>query len=96
MSSRALKGFVCGALAMCLGMVLVSCGSKVSQENFDRIKAGMSLEEVKGILGDPTESSGVGLGPLSGTSATWKDKDRKISIQFVNGKVTVKNFSKGG
>jgi hypothetical protein len=76
--------------------MLAACGSKISQENFDKIKSGMTMEEVKGILGEPTESSAMGLGPLSGTSAHWKDKDKRISIQFVNGKVTVKNFSKGG
>jgi hypothetical protein len=76
-------------------VLLVGCGSKVNQENFDKIKTGMTMAEVKTILGEPGETSSVGLGSLSGTSATWKVKEAAISIQFVNNKVTLKNFNKG-
>ncbi len=75
---------------------LVACGTKVTQENFDKIKAGMTQEEVTALLGEPTEASGFSLGNLSGTSAVWKDKNGAIHIQFVNGKVLSKQFVKGG
>ena len=83
------------AVGLFLCVLLFGCGSKVSQENFDKIKTGMTLEEVRTILGEPAETSSVGLGPISGTSATWKNKNAKIAIQFVNGKVTLKTFEKG-
>ncbi|WP_333844861.1 outer membrane protein assembly factor BamE domain-containing protein [Pelomicrobium sp.] len=76
-------------------VTLAACGAKVTQENFDKIKAGMTQEEVTALLGEPTESSGFSLGNLSGTSAVWKDRDGAIHIQFVNGKVLSKQFVKG-
>ncbi|MEW5708017.1 MAG: DUF3862 domain-containing protein [Pseudomonadota bacterium] len=88
------KGWRCLLLAVAL-VVLTACGSKITQENFDKIKAGMTQEEVTTLLGEPTESSGFSLGNLSGTSAVWKDKDGAIHIQFVNGKVLSKQFVKG-
>jgi hypothetical protein len=78
-----------------LYVLLFGCGSKVNQENFDKIKTGMTLEEVKTILGEPGETSSVGLGPMSGTSAIWKTKGGRVSIQFVNNKATIKSFTKG-
>jgi hypothetical protein len=95
MFSRALKWLVHGGLSIVLCLSLVACGSKLTQENFDKVKAGMTMEEVKAILGEPSETNSVGLGPLSGTSATWKDEKATISIQFVNNKVTMRNFNKG-
>ncbi len=72
---------------------LVACSSPVSQANYDKIQNGMSLTEVKAILGEPAETQTMGIGGLSGTSATWaNDKGLKISIQFVNDKVQLKNL----
>lgn len=67
---------------------------KISKENFDRIKTGMTEAEVQAILGPPTESTGVDVTVFSGTTSIWKKSDTVISIQFVNGKVVAKQFSK--
>jgi hypothetical protein len=67
---------------------------KISKENFDRIKTGMMEPEVQDILGPPTESTGVDVTVFSGTTSIWKNGDTVISIQFVNGKVVAKQFSK--
>jgi len=81
-------------VVICLG--LVSCGSfKITQENFEKIKTGMSLAQVTGILGAPTESSSVDVAVFSGTVSKWKAGDITITIQFVNSKVVAKQFSKG-
>ena len=79
-------------LALILLVLLAGCGSKITQENFDKIQAGMSREEVKGILGEPTESSGVSVGAISGDTWSWKKNGTVITIQFVSGKVLAKQF----
>jgi len=77
-------------------MSLVSCaGSKISQENFEKIQTGMSLAQVIAILGEPTESSSVDVAVFSGTVSKWQAEGVTITIQFVNGKVVAKQFSKG-
>jgi hypothetical protein len=83
-------------LVMVICMSLVSCGgSKISQENFEKIKTGMSLAQVTAILGPPTESSSVDVAVVSGTVSKWKAGDVTITIQFVNSKVVAKQLSKG-
>jgi hypothetical protein len=54
----------------------------------------MTMDEVQSILGKPTESSNVDVAGMSGGSATWQGEEGTISIQFVNGKVKAKQFSK--
>jgi len=84
------------ALGMVICMSLVSCSvSKISQENFEKIQTGMPLAQVQAILGEPTESSSVDVAVFSGTVSKWKAGDVTITIQFVNGKVVAKQFSKG-
>ena len=82
-------------LAGLLIVGLIGCGgSKITKENFDRIKLGMTQEEVQGILGPPTEATGVEIPMFSGTTSKWARGDTVISVQFVNGKVVAKEFSK--
>ena len=75
-------------------LVLSACGSKINQANFNKIETGMTEQEVQALLGQPTESSSMNIGGFSGTSSTWINKDVTISIQFLNGKVGVKEFAK--
>jgi hypothetical protein len=82
-----------GLLGLCLAAALWGC-SPINRENFDKIRNDMTMAQVTAILGEPTESSSVGLGPLSGTNAVWKDKHGTITIQFVNDKVKLKSFDK--
>ncbi len=79
------RTFVAIALVACL-FVVTSCGSKVNQENYDKIKAGMTIEEVEGILGKATKSDIVGAGPLSGGKMTWEDGAKSITVTVANGK----------
>jgi hypothetical protein len=84
------------ALGIVICMSLVSCsGSKISQENFEKIQTGMPLAQVTAILGEPTESSSVDVAVFSGTVSKWRAGGVTITIQFVNGKVVAKQFSKG-
>ncbi|MHB1240841.1 MAG: DUF3862 domain-containing protein [Gammaproteobacteria bacterium] len=80
-------------LPVLLALALTGCASKITQSNFDQVKTGMTLEQVRGILGKPTESSGIQFGDFSGTSATWKARDgATITIQFLDDKVQAKQF----
>jgi hypothetical protein len=87
---------LCRALLAGLLIVgLIGCaGSKITKENFDRIKLGMTQEEVQRILGPPTEASGIEIPMFSGTMSKWARGDTVITVQFVNGKVVAKEFSK--
>jgi hypothetical protein len=81
-------------LLICISALIAACGSKITQENFDKVKEGMTFEEVKSLLGAPSDSSSAGIGPFSGTTASWKDKKQTVTIVFINGKVTAKTLSK--
>jgi hypothetical protein len=83
---RAVAAVVCA-------LAITAC-SKVNEENFLKIRDGMSEEEVIALLGRPTESNSVTVLGLSGTSARWLGGGAVISVQFVNGKVALKSFEK--
>jgi len=82
-------------IVLIMSLALLAC-SKVTQENFNKIKTNMTMKEVISILGEPTSSDSVNIAGISGTSAIWKEKEAEIDIQFLNDKVTVKTFSKSG
>lgn len=81
------------SLVLVLALALAAC-SKVNEENYAKVRDGMSEQEVQALLGSPTESSSVGVLGISGTSSRWVAKDAVITIQFVNGKVRLKSFEK--
>jgi hypothetical protein len=90
-----LRLFCLVLLAAFLGAGLTGCApSKVNKDNFDKLRLGMTQEEVQGLLGPPTEASGLEIPVFSGTTAKWVQGDTTITIQFVNGKVVAKEFSK--
>lgn len=73
---------------------LAACGSKVNESNYTKIGIDMTEEQVKSLLGAPTESSGINVAGVSGMSSKWVSKEGTISVQFLNGKVKAKAFSK--
>lgn len=76
-----------------MGLVLVACGSKLTPENFAKVKNGMSEEEVKEILGKPDEvESGEVLG-LTSTTYTYDDQGGFARIGFINGNVATKHYT---
>jgi hypothetical protein len=84
------------SMTICLtAFLLLGCTSPISAENYQKIQNGMTLEQVKAVLGEPTEAKTAGIGPLSGTAATWKQGDLTISIQFLNNKVQLKSMTGG-
>ncbi len=75
-------------------MCLAACGSRLSQENFDKVREGMSQKEVREILGEPADASGASLLGLSSGEAVWKDDKTTISVHFLNDKVVSKEMSR--
>lgn len=67
-------------LAFC---VLLAACSKVNQENYQKLSAGMAKTEVESLLGKPTDCSGA----LGMSSCTWGDKNSFISVQYAGDKV---------
>jgi len=83
------------AVAFAAVLLLAAC-SRVNQENFAKIRDGMSEQEVTAILGSPAESSSSSILGVSGTSSKWTGGDATITIRFVNGKVALRSFDKSG
>ncbi len=82
------------AATLTLTLTLAGCGSKVNEENFARIQDEMTEQQVIELLGQPSETSSVSALGVSGTSAVWRTEDAVISVQFVNGKVRLKQFDR--
>jgi hypothetical protein len=81
-------------LLFLLVLVLAACGSKANEVNYAKIEIDMTEEQVRSLLGEPTESSSINVAGLSGTSLKWVGKEGTINVQFLNGKVKAKAFSK--
>lgn len=88
MNLRAFAPFALSAV-----LLLAAC-SKITQDNFDKIKDEMTEQEVAAILGAPTESSSTSVLGISGTASRWASADAVIVVRFVNGKVVLKSFDK--
>lgn len=73
---------VCAVLAMSL--LLAACNS-LSVANYDRLKVGMSYEEVSNIIGG-TEGCNEALGTRT---CTWGDAEKQIKVIFVAGRATL-------
>jgi len=74
-------------------LCLAACGSRLNQENFDKIRDGMSQKEVREVLGDPVDASGASFLGLSSGEAVWKDNRTTITVHFLNDKVVSKHMS---
>jgi len=71
-------------LFLLLCFLTASC-SNLTQENYDKIKVGMSYQEVEKILGSkPTCDSTVGV-----KSCTWGTAAKHIKVQFVADRVAL-------
>lgn len=67
-----------------LCLQLTGCSS-LTQENYDKIKMGMSFQEVEKILGSAAAcDSAMGM-----KSCTWGSNDKLVKIQFMADKVVI-------
>jgi outer membrane protein assembly factor BamE (lipoprotein component of BamABCDE complex) len=81
-------------VAAILLVSLAACGARLNQENFDKVREGMSQKEVREILGEPVDASGASLLGLSSGEAVWKDDKTTITVHFLNDKVVTKQMSR--
>lgn len=89
------KNLGMGLSIVILLTIISACTSKVNQESYEKIKPGMSLREVKILLGEPTNTTSLSYGDVVGTSANWEDHGGSITVQFLNNKVKIKNYNQG-
>ena len=78
-----MSGFRRYAILVVAGLVLAACGSKVSLENYGKLRTGQSYEDVTQILGDPARCDEI----LGIRTCVWGDEQREISVNFVAGQV---------
>ena len=89
-------------LLVCL--LLPACKSKVNKANYEKVKEGMTLEEVEKILGKGSKETGDGSNvagqfgvaiPAAPTAGggdvyTWESGDNTIRLTFRSGKLVHK------
>jgi hypothetical protein len=79
-----------GIAAVCL--LIPACGSKISKENFEKVKTDMTEAEVVAIMGPPTqavEAPAAGQGMIAKV-LHWKLGNDVFMVTILNGKVQMK------
>lgn len=74
-------------LATLLAALVLPACSKLTPENYDKLKVGMSYVQVKAILGDPASCNDL----LTVKTCTWGDDKRYINVNFVADQVVLFN-----
>jgi outer membrane protein assembly factor BamE (lipoprotein component of BamABCDE complex) len=70
-------------------LVLGAC-SKLTEDNLQKIQNGMTTEQVKTILGTPTDVQTSGAFGFSGTTYLYHTEASDVKISFLNDKVIAK------
>jgi hypothetical protein len=69
-------------LTMGLLLVMLGC-SKLTLENYNKISAGMTYEEVTQLIGSPDQCDDV----LGVRNCKWGDEKHSVNVSFLGGKV---------
>jgi hypothetical protein len=88
-------------LSLVSAVLITGCGSgnKITKENYDKVKEGMTRTEVVSILGEPTGSELVGqINDTEIKGPVWEGRGLKIVTMFSqdrkDGKLQVKRLDK--
>jgi hypothetical protein len=65
-------------VALLVSICLLAACSKVTAENYAKLRAGMSYKEVSGILGNPTSCDDA----LGFKSCQWGDAKSHVTVRF--------------
>jgi outer membrane protein assembly factor BamE (lipoprotein component of BamABCDE complex) len=80
--------YVPTALLAVAALLLVTACSKLTEDNLQKVHNGMTTDDVKAILGEPTSSqTGSALGLVSGTTYVYHTDTSDVKISFVDDKV---------
>jgi hypothetical protein len=90
---RKTSRFVIAIVAAAVLISSVGC-SRITQGNYEKIQTGMTMEQTISLLGEPTSVESINFAGISGASATWKNKNATIVIQFLNDQVKIKTLNK--
>lgn len=73
-------------LAPVLLLALLAGCSKVTAENYNKIRVGQSFEEVQGLIGKPTSCDDV----MTAKNCTWgKEGGARVNVTFAGNKVVL-------
>ncbi len=75
------------ALLLIPAVVALAACSKLTQDNLEKVHNGMTTDEVKATLGEPTSSSSGSFLGQSGTDFLYHTDKSDVKIDFVNDKV---------
>jgi hypothetical protein len=89
LTKAAARGVRIVLIACFCTLVAVGCGSKLTQENVDKVKVGMSEADVVALLGKPTGSTTTKMPGGSASRENWKEDNKSVRIDFLDGKVVV-------
>lgn len=81
---RQIKAIMKYIILLSLAFFLAAC-SPLSVENYNKLKVGMSYDEVKQILGPPAKCSDV----LGVKHCSWGDAQRHVDVNFVGDQVLI-------
>jgi hypothetical protein len=68
-----------------LAVLLLAACTRLTAENYEKLKMGMSYDEVKVLLGPPDECTDM----LGVKHCRWGDEKHNISISFAGDKVMI-------
>lgn len=73
------------AVLVALSLLLAAC-SKLTAENYSRIKLGQSFEEVQALIGKPTRCDDV----MTARNCTWgKEGGARVNVTFAGNAVVL-------
>ncbi len=68
-------------------LLLVTACSQLTEDNLQKIHNGMTTDEVKAILGEPTNVQASGVLGITGSTFTYHSGSSDVKITFLNDKV---------
>jgi len=68
-------------------LALTACSSKLTQENLQKVHSGMTVDEVKTLLGSPTDVQSADMLGFKSTTFTYHTKSADVKVTFLNNKV---------
>jgi len=84
-SSTVRRNLFAGMVALVVASTFSGCGvsTTLTQENLDKVQPNMSSQDVKAILGEPTETKTEPIPIVGGTKTTYVYTNKQDSVVIV-------------